>query len=108
MTRRPLIECGACWSHVTRAVNWGERLLTDIMRDSVNRVQPMPNAAAKRMRRYRQRRREGLRCLTVQLRETEIEALIHKGLLQFETRHSKSQIIDALHDFFDLTLSLNR
>jgi hypothetical protein len=42
------------------------------MRDSVNRVQPMPNAAAKRMRRYRQRRREGLRCLTVQLRETEI------------------------------------
>jgi hypothetical protein len=30
------------------------------MRDAVNRVQPMPNAAAKRMRRYRQRRREGL------------------------------------------------
>jgi hypothetical protein len=65
MTRRPLIECGACWSHVTRDVNWGEGLLTDIIRDSVNRVQPMPNAAAKRMRRYRQRRREGLRCLTV-------------------------------------------
>jgi hypothetical protein len=51
---------------------------------------------------------EGLRCLTVQLRETEIEALIHKGLLQFETRHSKSEIIKALHDFFDLTLSSNR
>ena len=26
------------------------------------------------MRRYRQRRRDGLRCVTVQLRETEIEA----------------------------------
>jgi hypothetical protein len=35
----------------------------------------MPNAAAKRMRRYRQRRRDGLRCLTVQLRETEIDML---------------------------------
>jgi len=58
--------------------------------------------------RDRQRRREGLRCLTVQLRETEIEALVHKGLLQFETRHSKSEIIKALHDFFDLTLSSNR
>ena len=68
----------------------------------------MPNAAAKRMRRYRQRRREGRRCLTVQLRETEFEALVHKGLLPFETRHSKSEIIKALHDFFDLTLSSNR
>jgi hypothetical protein len=44
------------------------------------------------MRRYRQRRRDDLRCLTVQLRETEIEALIHKGLLQFETRHSENEI----------------
>ena len=71
----------------------------------MNSVQPKPNAAAARMRRYRQRRREGLRCLTVQLRETEIEALIHKGLLLGETRHSKNAIINALHDFFDLTLS---
>jgi hypothetical protein len=51
------------------------------------------------MRRYRKRRREGLRRLTVQFRETEIEALIHKGLLPFETRHSKNAIINALHDF---------
>ena len=64
--------------------------------------------AAARMRRHRKLRREGLRCLTVQLRETEIEALIHKGLLQFETRHRKNAIINALHDFFDLTLSSNR
>ena len=78
------------------------------MRDAVNRVQPMPSGAAKRMRRYRQRRRDGLRCVTVQLRETEIEVLIHKGLLQLDTRHSKNAIINALHDFFDLTLSLDR
>ena len=60
--------------------------------------------AAKRMRHYRQRQREGLRCLTVQLRETEIEALIYKGLLNSETRNSKNAIINALHAYFDLTL----
>jgi hypothetical protein len=58
------------------------------VRDLVNHVQSM--SAAKRMRRYRQRRRDGLRCLTIQLRETEIEALIYKGLLNFETRASWS------------------
>ena len=61
---------------------------------------------AERMRRYRQRRREGLRCLTVQLRETEIDVLICKGLLKPEMRHNKNAIINALHDHFDLTLSM--
>jgi hypothetical protein len=63
-------------------------------------------SAAERMRRYRQRRRDGLRCLTIQLRETEIEALIYKGLLKPETRHNKNAIINALHSHFDLTLSM--
>jgi hypothetical protein len=33
-------------------------------------------AAAERMRRHRQRRRDGLRCLMIELRETEVDALI--------------------------------
>jgi hypothetical protein len=37
--------------------------------------------AAERMRRHRQRRRDGLRCLIIELRETEIDALIRNGLL---------------------------
>ena len=41
---------------------------------AVNPVQCNPKTAAARMRRYRKRRRLGLRRLTVQLRETEIEA----------------------------------
>jgi hypothetical protein len=69
-------------------------------RDAVNRVQPTPSGAAKRMRRYRQRRREGLRCLTVQLRETEIEALIHKGLrlrrVTVKTRLSRRSMIFSI------------
>jgi hypothetical protein len=62
--------------------------------------------AAARMRRHRQRQREGLRCLTVQLRETEIDMLICKALLEPEMRNNKNAIINALHDHFDLTLSM--
>ena len=61
---------------------------------------------AERMRRYRQRRRSGLRCLTIQLRETEIDVLICRALLRPEMRHSKNAIFDALHAHFDLTLSM--
>ena len=43
-----------------------------------------PSAAAERMRRHRQRRRDGLRCFMIELRETEIDALIRKGLLAAE------------------------
>jgi|SRR6516162_8502838 hypothetical protein len=37
-----------------------------------------PTAAAERMRAHRERRRLGLRCLMIQLRETEIDTLIRK------------------------------
>jgi hypothetical protein len=66
--------------------------------------EPSISLAAARMRRHRERRRGGLRCLTVELRETEIEALIYKGLLNSETRNSKKAIINALHAYFDITL----
>lgn len=54
-----------------------------------------------RMRRHRQRRRDGLRCLNIQLRETEIDVLIRKGLLKSETRNDANAIIEALYAFFD-------
>ena len=40
------------------------------------------SAAAERMRLHRQRRKEALRCLTIELRETEVDTLIRKGLLK--------------------------
>ena len=64
-----------------------------------------PSLAAERMRRHRQRRRNGLRCVTVELRATEIETLIRKGLLRWETRNDRSAIKNALYDFFDRTLN---
>ena len=63
------------------------------------------SAAAERMRRHRQRRRVGLRCFTVELRATEIETLIRKGLLKWETRNDRNAIFKALYAFFDHTLS---
>jgi len=65
----------------------------------------MPNLAAERMRRHRERQRNGLRCFTVELRATEIEALIYRGLLKWETRNDRSAIIRALYAFFDHTLN---
>jgi hypothetical protein len=61
-------------------------------------------AAAQRMRRHRQRRRDGLRCLVIELRGTEIDVLIRKGLLKPETRNDTSAIIDALYAHLDHTL----
>jgi hypothetical protein len=62
------------------------------------------SAAAERMRAHRERRRQGLRCLMIELRETEIDALIRKGLLKSETRNDTSAIINALYAFLDGTL----
>jgi hypothetical protein len=56
------------------------------------------------MRRHRERRRDGLRCFMVELRETEIDALIRKGLLKPDMRHDPNAIKDALYGFLDRTL----
>jgi hypothetical protein len=60
--------------------------------------------AAERIRRHRQRRRHGLRCLVIELRETEIDVLIRKRLLKPETRNDTSAITDALYAHLDHTL----
>jgi len=41
--------------------------------------------AAERMRRHRERRRRGPRCLMIELRETDVDALICGGLLEHAT-----------------------
>jgi hypothetical protein len=63
-----------------------------------------PSAAAERMRRHRQRRRDGLRCFMIELRETEIDALIRNGLLAAENRHDYDSVQSALYAFLDRAL----
>ena len=60
--------------------------------------------AAERMRLHRERRRRGLRCLMIELRETEIDALIRMGLLRAEARNNLPAIRDALYDHFEHSL----
>jgi hypothetical protein len=59
------------------------------------------SAAAERMRAHRQRRRDGLRCLTIELRETEIDALIGKKAV---ARNDEDAIRDALYAHLEHTL----
>ena len=61
--------------------------------------------AAGRMRRHRERRRDGLRCLSIELRATEIDGLIDKGLLKPETRNDAKSIIEALYAFLEKFLN---
>jgi hypothetical protein len=42
-----------------------------------------------------------LRCLVIELRETEIAALIREGLLASEARNDPNALRGALYDFFD-------
>jgi SOS response regulatory protein OraA/RecX len=62
------------------------------------------SAAAERMRAHRRRRRAGLRRVMVQLRETEIDELIRRKLLEADARNDSYAIRDALHTHFDHTL----
>jgi hypothetical protein len=62
------------------------------------------SAAAERMRLHRERRRQGLRCLMIELRETEIDALIRKGLLKADARNDLQAVGEALYAHLDRTL----
>ena len=60
-----------------------------------------PFSAAERMRRYRARRRHGHLCIAVELRESEISALISCGLLEMDQRQDRVTIATALHAYLD-------
>jgi hypothetical protein len=60
--------------------------------------------AAERMRNHRERRKAGMRCFTIELRETEIDALIRKGFLKADTRNDKQAIVDSLYGYLDREL----
>jgi hypothetical protein len=60
--------------------------------------------AAERMRRSRARRRDGIACYTVQVRDREVDVLIQLCLLPATERANRHSVIEALHRFFDETL----
>jgi hypothetical protein len=67
---------------------------------SIANTPPIP-PAAERMRRYRERRHNGLRCVTVEILESEIDALVRKGLLGAEMDDDPIEIAGALYKLFE-------
>ena len=57
--------------------------------------------AAERMRRYRERRRRGLSCIKVELRRSEVDALISCKLLEPTKREDRRALASALHRYLD-------
>ena len=66
---------------------------------------PRISTAAERMRRHRQRRRDGLRCLNVELRATEVDALARIGLLNRDDRNDDGAVFRAFYAFLDHSLN---
>ena len=65
---------------------------------------PACSRGAKRMRRSRQRRKDGLRCLIIEIRDAEIDALVRRGLLVPDARNQRRAILKALYAFLDHSL----
>ena len=65
---------------------------------------PLRSPGAERMARHRRRRRNGMRCLFIELRETEIDQLIRRKLLAPNSRNDLGALRKALYAFFDDTL----
>jgi hypothetical protein len=64
--------------------------------------------AAERMRRCRQRRRDGLRCYRLELRNDEIEALVRLRLLSHGEQTNRTAVTKAMYAFLDRTLGRPR
>jgi hypothetical protein len=62
---------------------------------------PRLSSGAQRMRRYRERRRRGLSCIKVQLRRSEVEALIACKLLEPTEQEDRRALAAALHRYLD-------
>ena len=56
---------------------------------------------AERMRLHRERRRKQLRCLTIELREAEIDVFIRRGQLHPDHRANSAAVRKALYGFLD-------
>jgi len=59
------------------------------------------------MRLHRERRRNGMRCITIELRATEIDSLIRTGFLNSEMRNDLDAVRDAIYLHLEATLDAN-
>ena len=62
---------------------------------------PRLSSGAQRMRRYRERRQRGLSCIKVQLRRSEVDALIACKLLEPTEREDRRALAPEVHRYLD-------
>jgi hypothetical protein len=67
------------------------RQLTDI---EAVKTEAARDTAAERMRRCRARRRAGYRCFTIELHDSEIDALVRRGLLGADDREDEGDVVE--------------
>lgn len=60
-----------------------------------------PSSGAVRTARHRDRRRKRLKCVTIEIREAEIDVLIRRGWLSRDRRSDLVAVRQALHRFLD-------
>jgi hypothetical protein len=78
------------------------------MNGLAKRVPVIPSAAAERMRRHRERRREGLTHVGIDLRSSEIDGLVRLGFVSAETRNDVTAVRKGLYRYFEAMLDSNR
>ena len=66
---------------------------------------PARSPAAERMQRHRERKKNGLCCVMIELRNEEIGLLIEKQLLKPEFRDNREEIAEAIYRWFEQTLT---
>ena len=92
-------EAGLANDHPERLDNMGVE--TTSIRSMGIEANSIRSPGAERMARHRDRRRKGLRCVTILLRETEIDALIRRGRLYRDDRVNPAAVRRALYGFLD-------
>ena len=65
---------------------------------------PSPSRAAERMRLHRERRRRGLRSVTIEVRDSEVHTLVARRLLAPEEQGDRRALRRAIHKLLDVTL----
>ena len=65
---------------------------------------PLFKAGSIRSRRSRERRRDGLRCVTIEIRDEELDEFVRRSLLSDAARCDVEAIKQAIYSHFDATL----
>jgi hypothetical protein len=103
LSHHPVDRPGRTFALCCARIHVGPQMLSDLQSTPDSHPNPPQSRspAARRMARHRRRRQDGMRCVTVELRETEIDQLIGCRLLAPSSRADPLALRKAVHGLFD-------